>query len=761
MGIQEEDIARVRSASDFIAIASEHIALKRVGQNYQGLCPFHGEKTPSFSINPEKGVYFCYGCGAKGDVITFVRDLEHLDFAGAVERLASKANIVLRYDNEAASRDRVRRAKLLDAVAAAMVWYHERLLHSPDAGKARSYLRSRGFDGESIRQFQIGWAPEGWDTLCRSLSLSTEVAKDSGLGYVNKVNKVNDFFQSRILFPIFDASGAPIAFGGRKLPEADGPKYKNSAESKLYSKSKTLYGLNWAKSGIVQEGEVIVCEGYTDVIGFHRAGLARAVATCGTALADEHFRMLKNFARRIVLAYDADNAGQNAAEKFYAWERQFEVDIHVVALPPGADPADLARNDPDALKLAVAEARPFLQFRLERLLAAANLKTAEGRARAYEEAADAISAHPNALVREQYLRDVAGRCQISEETMARTLAEGPRRIPATNPASDGSSGGRGQKSSNRTYDPSRSRDYSPQSSGANSAGNRGADSAANRGANASAGRGAEPTTGRAGGAVRPVANEEPTYDRPPEDEGYFDGFDHSPDSGRGAGGSRSPNGAGFADRSRPGARFSGSSSSGPSPLEVRPASTKGRATSALARGEAAKTGGQRAELEALRWAIAEPGRVLPWLHNAFFATPLHARSFELLEEHGDVLAVASHLESDEYSASLDNSDASAVDDSMNQQAIALLYRLAMETPQSEFEDALSMFVRNTGERVISQLSARGRISVSAQDVAEISALKSTVEGLSDPQRRGDVLPALVDWLSRWFLQQRTETPPTN
>lgn len=738
MGIQEEDIARVRSATDFIAIASEHIALKRVGQNYQGLCPFHGEKTPSFSINPEKGVYFCYGCGAKGDVITFVRDLEHLDFAGAVERLASKANIVLRYDNEAASRDRVRRAKLLDAVTSAMQWYHERLLHSPDAGKARSYLRSRGFDGESIRHFQIGWAPDGWDTLCKALSLTTEVARDSGLGYVNKVNKLNDFFQSRILFPIFDASGAPIAFGGRKLPDAEGPKYKNSAESKLYSKSKTLYGLNWAKTGIVQEGEVIVCEGYTDVIGFHRAGLARAVATCGTALADEHFRMLKNFARRIVLAYDADNAGQNAAEKFYAWERQFEVDIHVVALPQGADPADLARTDPDGLKAAVAEARPFLQFRIERLLAAANLKTAEGRARAYEEAADAIWSHPNALVREQYLRDVAGRCQISEETMARTLAEGPRPKPSVGPQKETFPGGRGRQATGRSDAPAR-RDDSPRLTGAKPTTNRGS------------GHGGQST-----GSVRPVANEEPGYERPPDEERYFESSDYQPpESGRDVGWGRPIQGNGSGPRPQSGTR------TGQAGQGARPGNTKGRATSALARGEAATTGGQRAELEALRWAISDPARVLPWLHNAFFATPLHARSFELLEEHGDVLAVATFLESDGYMALVDSGVVPATDAAVNQQAIALLYRLAMETPQSEFEDALSMFVRNTGERVISQLSARGRISVSAQDVAEISALKSTVEGLSDVQRRGDVLPALVDWLSRWFLQQRTETPPTN
>jgi DNA primase len=421
MGILDEDIARVRASTDFVALAGEHIALKRIGRQYQGLCPFHSEKSPSFSINPEKGVYYCYGCQASGDVISFVRELEHLDFSQAVERLAAKANISLRYDNEAAGRDRMRRSKLVEAMESAVEWYHERLLTGTDSGAARAYLRGRGYDGELIRRFKIGYAPAGWDTLCKSLNLPTDVARDTGLGYLNKIGKVNDFFQKRILFPIFDQSGAPVAFGGRKMPDDDGPKYKNSSETKLYSKSRTLYGLNWAKSDVVSAGEVIVCEGYTDVIGFHSAGLPRAVATCGTALADEHFTMLKNYARRIVLAYDADNAGQNAAEKFYGWEKKYEIDLFVVQLPEGADPADLARKQPELLHEAVAQAKPFLAFRVDRSLRSANLKTPEGRSRGFEAAAAVVMEHPNAIVREQYLRDVAAKCQVSESLLLTTL----------------------------------------------------------------------------------------------------------------------------------------------------------------------------------------------------------------------------------------------------------------------------------------------------------------------------------------------------
>ena len=425
MGIVAEDVARVRAATDFVQVASEHIALRRVGRRYVGLCPFHAEKSPSFSVNAEEGLYYCFGCQAKGDVITFVREVEHLDFAEAVERLASRANIQLRYDDAAEGKDRQRRSLLIDAMERAVEWYHQRLLSSPDAAAARSYLRSRGYGGETVRAFRIGWAPDEWHALSAALKLSDDVLQDTGLGFLNRYHRQTDAFRGRIMFPIFDASGKPVAFGGRILPGGEGPKYKNSPETPLYSKSRTLYALNWAKTDVVDAGEVVVCEGYTDVIGFFTAGLPRAVATCGTALADEHFRMLKNFARRVVLAYDADAAGQAAAERFYEWEQRYEVDIAVADLPPGADPGDVAREDPVALKKAVENARPFLAFRLERVLAAADLRTVEGRARAASAALAVIAEHPNQLVRDQYVMQVADRTRIEPDRL-RELAAGAR-----------------------------------------------------------------------------------------------------------------------------------------------------------------------------------------------------------------------------------------------------------------------------------------------------------------------------------------------
>ncbi|HEY5154025.1 MAG TPA: DNA primase [Acidimicrobiales bacterium] len=418
MGIVDDDIVRVRETADIVSVISDHLQLKRVGRRWVGLCPFHAEKSGSFSVNQEQGLYYCFGCGAKGDVITFVREIEHTDFVGAVEYLAGKTGITLTYTDRDEGEGRKKRGRLLEAMAQAVDWYHERLLSAPDAATARGYLRSRGLSGEEVRTYKIGWAPEGWDELSKALKLPSEVLVDAGLARINRVGRTNDVFRGRVLFPIFDAKGDAVAFGGRVLPGSDDPaKYKNSAESAIYAKSKVLYGLNWTKGAIVAADEAIVCEGYTDVIGFAAAGLPRAVATCGTALTEEHFRTLKSFARRVVLAFDADAAGQNAAARFYEWERAYDIDVAVAALPAGVDPADLARSDPEALVAAVTDATPFLGFRLNRVLDAASLVSPEGRARAAEAAMVVINEHPSDLVRDQYLMEVASRCRIDPEKL--------------------------------------------------------------------------------------------------------------------------------------------------------------------------------------------------------------------------------------------------------------------------------------------------------------------------------------------------------
>jgi DNA primase len=428
VGIPDEDVAQVRAATDIVALIGEHAALKKVGRRWTGLCPFHTEKSPSFSVNAEEGFYYCFGCHASGDAITFVRAMEHLDFVDAVRHLADRSGVTLHEDADS-GRDHKRRNDLFDAVERAVTWYHERLLTAADAGPARDYLRSRGYDGTVVRQFRLGWAPDDWDALSKALRLSQKVMTDSGLGFVNRRGRAQDFFRNRVLFPICDPSGRPVALGGRILPPRPGqppsdrpePKYKNSQESAIYSKRRTLYALNWAKADVIAQGEVVVCEGYTDVIGFFQAGVPRAVATCGTSLAEEHFTLLRNFGKRIVLAYDADSAGQSATSRVYEWERKHEVNVVVANLPAGKDPGDLARTDPATLARSVSEARPFLQFRVDRMLEMGDLSTAEGRARAAEAALTAVAEHPDDLVRDQYVMQLSDRCRLDAARLRERL----------------------------------------------------------------------------------------------------------------------------------------------------------------------------------------------------------------------------------------------------------------------------------------------------------------------------------------------------
>jgi DNA primase len=425
MGIVDEDIVAVRAATDIVGLISQYTQLRRSGTRWLGLCPFHAEKTPSFNVNQELGLYRCWGCQARGDAITFIREVEQLDFAAAVELLAGRAGVTLRYTASGEGESRKRRAKLVAAVEQAVDWYHERLLSAPDAAAARSYLRSRGLTGDEVRAFRIGWAPDAWDAMAKALKLPNDVIQDTGLGRLNRNGRPTDFFRGRILFPIFDANGDAVGFGGRVMPGGQGGKYVNTPETSLYQKSKLLYALNWSKARIVNDDRAIVCEGYTDVIGFARAGLPAAVATCGTALTEEHVRLLRRYARKLVLAFDADAAGQAAAERFYQWERDHEIEVAVADLPPGVDPADLASSDPERLAAAVEGAVPFLKFRVDRVLGAARLTTPEGRARAAEAALEVIREHPSELVRDQYLMEVAGATRVEPERLRAMLAAPP------------------------------------------------------------------------------------------------------------------------------------------------------------------------------------------------------------------------------------------------------------------------------------------------------------------------------------------------
>jgi len=413
VAIVEEDLEQLRSSLSISDVIQQYVALRRVGRNWVGLCPFHAERSPSFNVREETGRYKCFGCGAAGDAFTFIQEMEHVDFVSAVEQLAAKVGITLNYTSGGESKDRQRRKQLVEAMATAVDWYHQRLLTSDDARAARDYLRKRGLAGDIARQFKLGWAPDDWDAMSRDVGLPAAALRDTGLAFTNKSGRLQDSFRGRVMFPILSENGDPVAFGGRILPGSTDPaKYKNSAETYIYAKSKTLYGLHAAKGDIVAADQAIVCEGYTDVIGFHRAGVKRAVATCGTALTEEHVRMLKRFASRVVLAFDADAAGQGAAEKFYEWEQKYQVQVRVASFPKGQDPGELSLSDPQALATAVDNALPFLGFRLQRVMTGRPLRSPEDRARLAEQAMAVVNEHPDENVRKLYAGQVASHTEL-------------------------------------------------------------------------------------------------------------------------------------------------------------------------------------------------------------------------------------------------------------------------------------------------------------------------------------------------------------
>ena len=428
MAIVDDDIERIRSTVSIVDVVSQQVQLRKTGRNWVGLCPFHAERTPSFNVREETGRYKCFGCDASGDVFTFVQEIDHVDFVGAVEQLAGKAGIQLTYTTSGHTKERARRKQLVDAMAKAVDWYHDRLLNDPGARAARDYLRSRGLAGDVARTFKIGWAPDEWDALSRGAGIAPDLLRDNGLAFSNRMSRLQDAFRARVLFPIFNENGEPVGVGGRILPGSTDPaKYKNSPETPIYTKSKTLYGLNWAKAGIVAADQAIVCEGYTDVIGFHRAGLPCAVATCGTAFTEEHVRLLKRYASRVVLAFDADAAGQGAAERFYEWEQKYQVEVSVARFPGGKDPGELAQSDPAALTAAIGSALPFLGFRLDRVLQGQTPQSPEQRARLGEMAMTVVNEHPNSNVRKLYAGQVAAQVGLPVADLVQLAERGVRR----------------------------------------------------------------------------------------------------------------------------------------------------------------------------------------------------------------------------------------------------------------------------------------------------------------------------------------------
>lgn len=436
MAFDRDDIERIRQATDIVELVKGVTSVKKAGRSVKAICPFHQEKTPSMSLEPSQGLFHCFGCGKGGDVFKFVMESQAVDFGEAVEILARQAGITIRQDPRAAARQGQRRG-IVEALGAAVEFYHHRLKQSPDGGAARSYLRGRGYDGDVVDHFRLGYSPEerGWNQLINELKargISEKVLIEAGLATRTSKGRLRDWFHGRLMFPIFDLKGDPVGFGARVL-EGDGPKYLNSPETPVYQKSRLLYGLDRAKSRIARENLAVVVEGYTDVIALHLVGYDLAVATCGTALGEEHFDLLRRFTDRVVLAFDADQAGAGAALRGGGLQTPTDLglDLRVAVMPEGRDPADLVQDGSmDALREAIDSSVPFLAFELDRILESHDLTEIEGRARALREAAPRIARLDDEVARREYARQVARRTGLESDAAIRAV-EAARKTPGS------------------------------------------------------------------------------------------------------------------------------------------------------------------------------------------------------------------------------------------------------------------------------------------------------------------------------------------
>ncbi|MEU3016144.1 MULTISPECIES: DNA primase [unclassified Nocardiopsis] len=418
--IKDEDIALVRERTPIADVIGEYLQLRNAGGgSLKGLCPFHDEKSPSFNVTPAKNLFYCFGCGEGGDVISFVQRIDSLSFAEAVESLARQTGIVLRYEEGGRStprRDEGKRQRLLDAHREAARFYSDQLL-TPGAIEARRFLGERGFNRTHAEQFGLGFAPGGWQHLTdhlRQKGFTDAEIIEGGLASQGR-RGAYDRFRNRLLWPVREVTGEVVGFGARKLdPEEDGPKYLNSPESPIFHKGRLLYGLDLAKREISRQGKAVIVEGYTDVMACHEAGVTTAVATCGTSFGEDHLKILRrmlhgrpNHETRVVFTFDGDKAGQKAAVRAFAEEHGFSSETFVAVQPDGLDPCDLRlQNGPQAVVDLVDDATPLYEFMVRKTFENYDLSTVEGRIAALDAAAPVVASIRNAGTREAYAKNL-------------------------------------------------------------------------------------------------------------------------------------------------------------------------------------------------------------------------------------------------------------------------------------------------------------------------------------------------------------------
>jgi DNA primase len=456
--IRDEDITLLRERVSIVDVISEHVTLKPAGGgNLRGLCPFHDEKTPSFHVKPSQNVYYCFGCAAGGDAIRFVMEADHLTFVEAVERLAAKSGIELRYIEAGPSpvRQTGLKQRLVAAHTDAAAFYASQL-GLAGARLAREFLARRGFDRAAAERYGCGFAPEGWDPLTKYLRQRGYTAQElitAGLAREGRSGGLIDRFRRRLMWPLRDLTGDIVGFGARKLfDDDDGPKYLNTPETPIYKKSHVLYGVDQAKREIAKQGRAVIVEGYTDVMACHLAGVPTAVATCGTAFGTDHIAVLRRllmdvdaYNGEIIFTFDGDAAGQKAAMRAFEDDQRFVAQTYIAVSPDGMDPCDLrlARGDA-AVRDLVARREPLVDFAMRTTAARYDLDTVPGQIGAVRAVAPLVGKLKDRSLRDQYVNRMAGMLGVDLELARREVAArsgggpvSPQRVPAARSTVDG------------------------------------------------------------------------------------------------------------------------------------------------------------------------------------------------------------------------------------------------------------------------------------------------------------------------------------
>jgi DNA primase len=450
-----DSIERLRDAVDMADLVGAKTDLRRVGTRLTGLCPFHDERTPSFSVNVQDKLFYCFGCHAKGDAIGFIEQTEGLDFREAVEFLADRYGVELQLENEdpQAEARRRRRERLLALLDRAARFYDSYLWESTEAARARDYLAGRGFSEEILRRFRVGYSPSAWDRMllgARQSGFSEEELMAAGLAQRGRDGRsAYDRFRGRIMFPLADGRGRVLGFGARQMGDGRGPKYLNTSENELYHKGRLLFGLDIARAEAAKTGRIVVAEGYTDVLALHQAGIREAVAIMGTALTQEQLAEVGRAASTLILALDADRSGQEAMLRASRLAEERGLELRVVEMPDGMDPAELvASAGPERFVEGMEGAVPMIEFQVRRVLADADLGTPSGRDKALGEARKLISAVPErTATRDALIREAADRLDVpvnyvlaapaSVQPVRRSDAGSEQAVPAAAPSGFG------------------------------------------------------------------------------------------------------------------------------------------------------------------------------------------------------------------------------------------------------------------------------------------------------------------------------------